>query len=421
MLSYTKIFSFLFLFTTIESIIVFTKIPNLPTLVWWIFNSIFILFALILIKKNYKQYEDDTSLLFVNLFLICNIISICRGFFIAENYWEWKNLLNTLFVFLIPIFIYLFRNKDIFQNVLSFWLKYMIYVFLIFIPFIVISDFTGKYFSPILLLLLVFPLLSFKWKIITLIITFGAIFTALDARSSVIKFTVAFILGNLYYFRAFFIDKFFKALHMALILLPLILFILGVSGVFNIFKMNDYIKGDYKIMSNDTGKTKESSLTGDTRTFIYVETITSAIKNNYVLQGRTPANGYDSKWFGDELKWELGTGKQQRFASEVSILNVFTWNGLIGVVLYFLIFLKSSYLAVYKSNNYFIKVIGLFVAFRWAYAFVEDFTNFDIQYILLWAFIAVCYSSSFRNMTDNEFKNWIKELLNNSSLIKLRK
>jgi hypothetical protein len=247
------------------------------------------------------------------------------------------------------------------------------------------------------------------------------ILTGLDSRSNVIRFSIAFGLGSLYYFRAFFIDKFFKTIHFILILLPLILLILGTSGIFNVFKMSDYIKADYSVMSNDSGKLEKSSLKADTRTFIYVETITSAIKHDYVIQGRTPANGYDSKWFGDELKWKLGTGKEQRFSSEVSILNIFTWNGLIGAILYFLIFLRSSYLAVYKSNNYFIKVIGLFVAFRWAYAFVEDFTMFDIQYIFLWALIAMCFSSSFRNMTDIEFKTWVRELLNNASLFKFKR
>lgn len=420
-LNKSTIFTFLFTFTTFGYVLVYLPIGDLPTTFWWIFNSFFILFIILLIPKYYNKYEDTSSLFFVKLFLIWNIITAFRGFFIAENYWEWKNLIGTILVSLIPLIAYLLMNKDLLQKILSFWFKYMIYLFLFFIPFVEFTDFYGRYFAPFILLLLVFPILPNKWKVITLIITIFVILIGLDARSHVIRFSAAFGLGSLYYFRAFFIDKFFKAIHFILILLPLILFILGISGIFNVFKMNDYIRGDYKVMSNDTGKLKEDSLTADTRTFLYVENITSAIKNDYVIQGRTPANGYDSKWFGDFMKWELGTGKQQRFSSEVAILNIFTWYGLIGATLYFLIFLKSSYLAVYKSNNYFIKVIGLFVAFRWAYSFVEDYSNFNIQYIFLWVLIAMCFSSSFRSMTDNEFKNWIVELLNNSSLIKLRK
>lgn len=94
---------------------------------------------------------------------------------------------------------------------------------------------------------------------------------------------------------------------------------------------------------------------------------------------------------------------------------------MVGVFLYFFIFFYSSYLAIYKSNNYFIKVIGLFVAFRWAYSFVEDFASIGIQTIMLHIFIAICLSSTFRNMTDIEFKTWVRDLLNNASLIKFRK
>lgn len=421
-LSKTSIFSFLFALTSIEYGMTYLTVINvLPIAFWWAFNTIFIIFASLLIYNNYDKYEEKTSLIIIKLFLIWNLVSVIRGFFIAENYWEWKNLVNTMFVFLIPIFVFLFMNKDFLQKVLSFWYKYMIYLFIVFIPFINHGDFIGRYFSIIVLLLLLFPLLSHKWKITVLFVTVMVIVTGLDSRSNVIRFSLAFCLGNLYYFRLFFKDKFFKSIHFIFILLPLILFILGALGIFNVFKIGDYIKGDYTVMSRDTGKLKKDDLKADTRTFIYVENITSAIKHDYILQGRTPANGYDSKWFGNFMRYELGTGKQQRFSSEVSILNIFTWNGLIGVILYFLIFLKSSYLAIYKSNNYFIKVIGLFVAFRWAYAFVEDYTMFDIQYIFLWVLISMCFSSSFRNMTDDEFKNWIKELLNNASLFKFRR
>ena len=419
-MSYTKIFSFLFLFITGESIMVHTELGDFPTAFWWFINLLLIVLFFI-IKPQYYSKNDETPLLFVKFFLLWNIITILRGFFIADNYWEWKNLISTMFVFLIPLFVFLFINKDFLQKLLSFWFKYMIYLVLIFIPFINHGDFLGKWFSPLLLLILVLPILPYRWKIFTLALTFIIIVTSLDSRSNVLRLTMAFGLGSLYYFRAFFIEKIFKTIHLVLILLPVILLILGLSGIFNIFKMNDYIKGDYSVMTRDSGKLEKSSIKADTRTFLYVENITSAIKHDYILEGRTPANGYESKAFGDFLKWELGTGKGERFASEVSILNIFTWNGLIGVVLYFFIFWKSSYLAIYKSNNYFIKVIGLFVAFRWAYAFVEDFTTFDIQYIFLWALIAMCFSSSFRNMTDIEFKTWIRELLNNASLFKFKR
>jgi hypothetical protein len=129
-----------------------------------------------------------------------------------------------------------------------------------------------------------------------------------------------------------------------------------------------------------------------------------------VLFGRTPARGNDSNLFGLHQLRELKTGKKERYANEVSILNIFTWTGLIGVILYFFVFLKASYLAVVKSNSFFMKLLGLFVAFRWVYAFIEDFSNFNLYYIFLWIMIGMCFSKEFREMNDEEIKYWVEGL-----------
>ena len=73
----------------------------------------------------------------------------------------------------------------------------------------------------------------------------------------------------------------------------------------------------------------------------------------------------------------------------------------------FLIFYQATNLAVNYSNNIFSKIIGIFIAFRWAFAWVEDINNFYIQYVYLWIFIGFCYSENFRKMTDNQMKDWV--------------
>lgn len=158
------------------------------------------------------------------------------------------------------------------------------------------------------------------------------------------------------------------------------------------------------------GQWVEEDLSADTRTFIYEEVISSAIRHNYIWFGRTPARGNDSMSFGSYSAENLKTGKYERHSNEVCHPNIFTWLGLVGVILYSLIYLKSSYLAVYKSNNIYIKILGVFIAFRWAYGWVEDFNRFDIMNISLWMMIAMGFSEQFRDMTDRDFKIWIRSI-----------
>lgn len=126
--------------------------------------------------------------------------------------------------------------------------------------------------------------------------------------------------------------------------------------------------------------------------------------------GRTPARGNDSVTFGEFNAEELKTGKFERHSNEVCFPNIFTWLGLIGMILYCLIYLKSSYLALYKSNNLFMKLIGVYIAFRFLFGWIEDFNRFDISNIALWMVIAMGFSVEFRRMNNQEFILWVKSV-----------
>ena len=88
---------------------------------------------------------------------------------------------------------------------------------------------------------------------------------------------------------------------------------------------------------------KKISTLADTRTFLYVEEISSAIKNKYVVQGRSIARGYDSMSFGKSIDKALGIQRGERQMSETSILNIFNYFGIIGVVSYFCIFVPHPF------------------------------------------------------------------------------
>jgi len=78
--------------------------------------------------------------------------------------------------------------------------------------------------------------------------------------------------------------------------------------------------------------------------------------------------------------------------------------------LYFFIFYQATFLAINKSQNIFSKIVGLFVLFRWLFAWVEDPNVFNLTNIFIWILIAFCYSEEFRNMTNSEMTNWINSV-----------
>jgi hypothetical protein len=400
-----KYLQFSIFLITFSSIIQWTAIPLGNTLLWWIIYSS-ILFVIMQTKIFFYDYVNDENIKFIKIYLAWAGISIVRGMFVADNYWEWKQLVGSALFLFLPISVYVSTNKMFAQGIISLWLKFALPAFIFIFP-IMWGEAYGKYLMPVSFLLLFFPILKTKWKVILLIYSSFVFFGDIQARSNIIKFIIPLLFSLLLFIKYKLNRKILNTIRIAFLAAPFFFFILGASNIYNIFNLEKSI-GEITTEQLIEGQKYEVNLTIDSRTFLYKEVINSAIENNYIIWGRTPARGNDSETFGFEINKAHNLGKNERYDNEVSVLNLFTWLGLIGVFLYFLIFVKATYLAIHKSNNIYIKIIGLYVSFRWTYAWVEDFTRFDLTNFFLWLMISMCISESFRKMDNKEFYNWIQ-------------
>lgn len=399
-----KLFPYTILLISISSILQWCSLPIGNTFLWWSLQCIILY---IFLKLKPQKY----NILPIKIFLIYLLVSALYGaIFMTENYWDWKLLVSNLMIFSLPLASFVYFNPLLLSRLLNCWLRYAWIILVILIPFLN-SDAYGRFLVPFTFFSLLFVTIKGKYKFFILIAFLITIILGSESRSDVLKFTVCLLLGISLYFPTIWKKrKIILFSSFSLLILPILLFILGASNIFNIFKIEEElgVEGKY-IIKNENGN--EYSALTDTRTFLYVEEIQSAIKNDYVLFGRSIARGYDSMAFGDWADEAMGIKRGERQSCETSILNIFNYFGLLGVVLYFFIFIKASYLAILRSNNLFLPVIGVYVAFRWLFAWIEDFSRFDLNYLFLWIFIGVCYSPIFRSMTNKDFSNWINKSL----------
>ncbi len=373
------------------------------TVFWWTVQLL-VLTLFYLVKSKYSDKAHRKSLIILDIYLIYVTISFFRGAFIADGYWDWKSLISNTMCLFIPLLASSSDDTHLFKHSLN---KYLYFTapFFLFFQFFIGKDEFGFYLAPVSFVILFYPILPVKWKFICFVIALYVVFADLGARSNVVKFLIPFVFGSVYYLRKIITKGIMEFVRLILILLPVIFFTLAVQNIFNIF--NPYGEKNDVILytkQNFDGDIVEDDLSADTRTFIYIEVLNSAKLMDSWIFGRSPARGNLSDAFGDADM----NNRNERNHNEVSILNYFTWLGLVGVVLIFLLFYQSSYLAINHSNNIFSKIIGLFVAFRWSYGWVEDINNFYIQYLYLWLFIGFCYSSSFRKMNDREMIDWVR-------------
>ena len=400
---------FLVIILTFPSIGQWLNIKIGETAYWWATN------ILLLLAFVYYKFKNDKRIpnlpIPIRLFLVYVIISAIYGCFMTESYWDWKSLINNFMIYLMPLsFYYMAVPKNI-STVSRKWCQFAIIAFWIILPFMQFEA-PGKFMIPFSFLIIFWPFIKGKWRyIIWFFFLTVFLFGTLGARSSIIRYGVCALSSICFIYPHIFKPKILKLLSFILLLLPIILFILGATNLFNIFKIEEYLKLDNKKIEvqNSYGEKGETeSLTADTRTFLYVETISSSIKHNYYIQGHSLARGYESPWFrGTDL---TSYGRGERGSCEVSILNVYTYMGIIGVLLYFGIFCGAVISVFKNSQNYMMYVIACIVAFRWTFAWLEDFTRFDLNNLFLWIMITMCYSPYFLKMSNRSFILWIRNI-----------
>lgn len=396
----TKFLNYAILLISVSSVLQWCELPIGNTFLWWLLDGLILI-------QFFRLARMQKRILSIFVFLLCVGVSFIYGATMqAETYWDWKSLVGHLMVFLLPLAVYVFSKPEILSSVLHFWLRRAWIILLILTPFLG-SDAFGRFLVPYSFLALFFTVLNSRNRIIVVIAYGVTIILGSESRSDMLKFSVCLLLGFVYYIPI--VRSFFKLWQKEIVYVlwaaPIILFGLGVTGVFNVFNIEKELglEGKYVMKSADTGD--DYSALADTRTFLYVEEITSAMRNNYVIQGRSMARGYDSFYFGENDESKRG----ERASCETSILNIFNYFGVIGVIIYLWIFVSASYKAIAHSKNMYVPIIGVYVAFRWLFGWVEDFSNFDLNYLFLWIMIGICFSEKYRNMTNQEFVGWITQ------------
>lgn len=412
-----SIFSTFTVFNTILSIGQWSALPIGNTFIMWSVDFV-LLFFLVKEMLGHGSKVFSKRYILCTLFIIWTIIGSIRGYLVAENYWEYKQLVEGTLALSLPIFAFTFCDQRITIAVLSKWNSWMVPLFFLFFIWVVQGGAYHFLIWPVFIYGIYAKYLPKYW-IIGIFFVFVAMTTVgISNRAQLIKVAATMGLACTFIFHNYWTAKFVHLLHWGFYLGGITLLILGITGQYNVFEEMESSEGKVTTVTLDEegNKVIEDAAT-DTRTFIYQEVILSAIKHDYIWTGRTPARGNDSFMFGKKIAEDTGTNKYERHSNEVCHPNVFTWLGLIGMLLYSFIYIQASWLALYRSQSYAMKIMGCFVAFHWALGWIEDFNRFDIQNIMLWLCIAMCLSEKFLKMDDNYFYAWIYCIFHNAEMI----
>ncbi len=365
--------------------------------VFLIYISIYFLLRITL-NSNWKIETPKTVPNLINLWIGINAINFIRGLFLAKDYWDYKFLFFSAITYvLISLVFYVGNNLQQVVIVFKFVLKYLFPFGFLLIPLALVTneELYSRIMIPISLFILFIPFVKCKHKVLIILVAVTSILIVISFRSNIIKISFSIFLLLVYYLKINY--RWLQILNLGLFAIPITLFILAVSGTFNVFAEIS----DSKELAITTNEVSGETLGGDSRTFLYVEVLQSIKNNGNFIFGSGMGTGYESFL----IDVSNGTYNNKRYTSEVGILNNLLQTGLIGVLIYFIVLFKVSYTAISQSSNMLSKILGLYISFRWLLYFIEEFTQYDLNFYFFWLAIGLVSSGKFRTMNDKQIKN----------------
>lgn len=353
-----------------------------------------------------KRYHNIRVFYLLNIFILYTIGLSLYSLFANTSSIEksdfasiWMSIQAMLSIILVYALIAPFWFYKIFRIILK--LTPWLLIFLV--PIAKEENLGGLFgfiFRPVSFILIFITILNKKNKLFYSALAIATVILSYiyDARSNMIIPVVCLLLGLTINLKIY--TSKLKHTVWLFIIAPLILFYTGVTGTFNIFEMDKYIKGQ---------NISEGTIS-DTRTLVYTEVLSSATKNSYILWGRGIGRGYESLFqerrsIDNKLASKRGANERN---SEVGIHNIFTWGGVAYLVIYTFMWISIVYCGIYKSKNKYIPAVAFYLGFYYTYSWIENFQNFSITYLSCWLLVALCLSPYFRNMGDKEFEIFFK-------------
>lgn len=359
-----------------------------------------------LLASNYKNcYINHKEFFLWKIYFWLIIIDLFRGLYNAEIYFDYKNLTTNFLDIIIPLLLgFNLANRKYFAKFYNKWLTKGILFALCFVPFIPGYQ-IGKSLTAVLLISLFFKYIPRKYKIISIALILFSIVVSNGSRSLMLRSFMFFVMIIFAYLH---ILKRFKLLYMSLFSLPIIMISLAIFSNFNILEyMGDDDKySDVKIDDTVYGGDAKRNVNADTRSFLYSESVLSAVHKNSILFGVSMSRGHESMAFYGDGKDGTRVGERNR--DEVGMLNAFNWWGVVGVLIYSSCFFYSIWLGLYKTKNKFTIYGAVLLLFFWIYSWIEEIQVARWDYMIIFLIVPFVTSKDFRSMSNNDMITYIK-------------
>jgi len=224
--------------------------------------------AVLWLKRTNFHPQNKSDYRIVAIYFLWMLIGVVRGIVVADNYWEYKQLVNGTLALSLPVFVYVFSSTKITGAVLKYWVKFAIIPFILFFAWVAGISIYHFYLGPVFLFGCFLPLIKSRWKYVFLILLLIMLVGDVQARSQMIKAAVSLLCcASLLLRRWVCRRKIIRAAHFVCYVAPVVLLFLGITDRYNVFTG---VFGEDKQLFISEDEETMTAANADTRTFIYI-------------------------------------------------------------------------------------------------------------------------------------------------------
>lgn len=360
--------------------------------------------------KGYLGAQKLEKKNIVVIFAWYGVFVVLHSAYVADSYEQWRYLVTVFMpTLLFPIFCILGASLNNFLlsfRYMVFYTSIMAVVFLMHGPTDKLFNLNYlKYISYTYPLIIFSPVMPGGVVLLVMGLAASSLMFDFENRSNMLSIFASLVFLGVYYFLLNMkkdgmqlINKFFGSIRLAFLCVPVFLLILGSLGLYNVFESAGE-SDELVVVGTENGP---AIRTVDSRTTIYEDAMRNISKNNAWVIGTSATYLYETGLASTLEGYDGG----RLGGSESGFIGFLTFGGVIYVGIVFSIFYSASYLAIYKSNSILMKVIGLYLAFRWLFMFIESPVEFNMYWISTFILIGVVLGNELRSMGDVEIRNY---------------
>ncbi len=337
--------------------------------------------------------QKERIVILFDLMMLWIFISLLRSFLEIKTFKEGIEYIfnNYMALSLFPVLFFIMGvSPKYFAGINKALFIYTIAAFLLSLPFVKWFELQIYLVYPLFFVILTLPLRSSGEKLLIIAISVVVIIFSLTNRAGVIRIAFSYLIVAAYYL----IDRFGvgkKVLYSAVfvvLMIPVFSLYLAAKG-HNVFQI---------VLGEEDDVYSQLDPTADTRTFLYYEVFQDIRVNKSLLVGKGLNAGYDSPSFRT----------YRREVVEVGFLQILMKTGLVGFLLYSFILGSAIYKAIVRSNNQFIKMMGLFLTSYFIMLFIENQIAYNLLNVIVWIVVGFCQSPGLRNLNNREILSLFK-------------